>query len=320
MLHLLPLYGQLFVHPSSSSIPACVAQSKAGRCCPLLQILLVSFCLAMDIPLEHLSREQLAVLMSRIAAILAQPHGPGMSQMPVQNFPCAGGQTVVSKGGLLSPMPTAESWELKDDPWNRHLLEESSQTPTFGDVNRWPTGSASDGGYKQKSDHLPEKNAEHMRPTLFVLRGQDHDAGAAPVTSTPTRCSVAQYFTAAPAPNSLGAHYSSSHHGGTTTGDHCAPTRGHTSLNGSTWLNYGDLLPSGRNKFDEALPGSSNDVSVLPRKEEGIDHCMPVDTTGYLTEAEYVECCRAKCRECNAKCCLRRRGHALHKCLYHKIP
>ena len=34
------LFGQLFVHPSSSSIPACVAQSKAGRCCPLLQ-----FCL-----------------------------------------------------------------------------------------------------------------------------------------------------------------------------------------------------------------------------------------------------------------------------------
>ena len=164
------------------------------------------------------------------------------------------------------------------------------------------------------------KNAEHMRPTLFVLRGQDHDAEAAPVTATPTRCSVAQSFAAAPAPNSIGAQYSSSHPGGTTIGDHCAPARGHTSLNGSTWLNYGDLLPAGSNKFDEALPGSSNDVSVLPRKEEGIDHCKTVDTTGYLTEAEHVEWCRAKCRECNAMCCLRRRGHAIHKCLYHKIP
>ena len=320
MLHLLPLYGQFFVYPSSSSIPAFVAQSKAGRCCPLLQILIVSFCFAMDIPLEHLPREQLAVLMSRIAAILAQPHGPAMSQMPVQNFPCAGGQTVVSKGGRLCPMPTAESWELKDDPWNRHLMEESPQIPTFGDVNRWPTGSASDGGYMQKSAHLPEKNAEHVRPTSFGLRGQNHDAGAAPVTSTPTRCSVAQYLTAVPTSNPLGAHNSSSHHEGMTAGDHYAPARGFTSLNGSTWLNYGALLPSGMNKFDEALPGSSNDVNVLPRKVEVIDHCMTVDTNGDLTEAEYVECCRAKCRECNAKCCLRRRGHATHKCLYHKIP
>ena len=69
-------------------------------------------------------------------------------------------------------MPTAESWELKDDPWNRRLMEESPQIPTFGDVNRWPTGSASDGGYMQKSAHLPEKNAEHVRPTSFGLRGQ----------------------------------------------------------------------------------------------------------------------------------------------------
>ena len=263
--------------------------------------------------------------------------------MPVPNFPCAGGQTMVSKVGRQCtmptaeswelkddpwnrhrseessqfrrqcPMPTAESWELKDDPWNRHLLEESSQLPIFGDGNRWPTGFACDGGYKQKVAHLPEKSAEHRRPSLFVLRGQDHDAEAA-------RCSVAQPFAAAPAPNSISAQYSSSHPGGTTIGGHCAPARGHTSLNGSTWLNYGDLLPAGSNKFDAALPGSSNDVSVLPRKEEGIDHCKTVDMTGYPTDAEHFERCRAKRRECNAMCCLRRRGHAIHKCLYHKIP
>ena len=37
---------------------------------------------AMDFPLEHLPREQLVVLMSRIAAILAQPAGPVVQQRP----------------------------------------------------------------------------------------------------------------------------------------------------------------------------------------------------------------------------------------------
>ena len=124
------------------------------------------------------------------------------------------------------------------------------------------------------------------------------------------------------APGNSHAYFSrvDEHHGGMTAGDQCSSVWGSTLVNGATWLNKCEWPPSGTNDVDEALPGSSNDVNVFPRRAGVIGHCATVYATGDLTEAEQVGRCSANCRECNAKCCLRRRGHATHKCLYHKIP
>ena len=304
----------------------CLCGSVEGRALLPFPSKILGFNLlpAMDIPLDHLPRDQLAVLMSRIATILAQPHGPGAQQMPMQNNLSGGLWTNGSTGGRPCYMPTAVSWDLKDDPWNRHLLEGAAQPAAFGRACYWTTNSTNTGGLMQESAHCPVGDAGHLVATLPGPCKQSRVAGTTPTPLMLAEHSEMKHLPFASTCADFGAHTCSvqneEHLGGGHAGDHNCSVRGSNVLvTGAAWLNKHEWSPSGTQAYDGALPGSSNDVQVCPRRDV-VPACSSAKGNGHPADGELFEDCSANCRECNAKCCLRRRGHTKHKCLYHKFP
>ena len=275
----------------------------------------------MDFPLEHLPREQLVVLMSRIAAILAQPAGPVVQQTPRQMNQPEGSRTRGLAGCRPGPMPTAESWNLKDDPWNRHLLEGTALPAAFGRVC-YGTAKPNIGDPMQASVHCPGGGAGYFGATMPGLCKQSSINGSSTTPLIFAERSEKQHF--APTCAGFGAHTCSVQTqvlpGGGNAGDHDCSNRGpYGIITGAEWLDKHELSHTGMLANDGTIAGSSNDVQACTRRD--VDPASSSATVFVQSvNSEPFEDCSAMCRECNAKCCLRRRGHSNHRCLYHKFP